>query len=145
MFPKPIPVSGRVGAPDFVYTATHSQFIHFVEDAGPQLPAPASLIVFSMHRAWRFWDPALNAGGKWGWGGAGQHAKCKAIVSQAASTPMDSPKGVSLLGIQCAHIASSAFGEFSQSALIMNWRCTVERCLHSVLIRLRSHDKGSLV
>ena len=78
-------------------------------------------------------------------GGAGQNAKCKAIVSRAAATPVDSPNGVWVLGIQGAHIASSAFGEFLQSALIMNWRCTVERCLDSVLILLRSRGKGSLV
>ena len=77
--------------------------------------------------------------------GAGQNAKCNASVSRAASTPMDSPNGVWVLGIQGAHIASSAFGEFLQSALVLNWSCPVERCVDSLLFSERCYEKGSMV
>ena len=86
--------------------------------------------------------PPMSAGNG---GGAGQNAKCKAIVSRAAATPVDSPNGVWVLGIQGAHIASSAFGEFLQSALVLNWSCPVERCVDSLLFSERCYEKGSMV
>ena len=44
-----------------------------------------------------------------------------------------------------ACIAVSAFGELLQSVLILNWRCTVERCLDRFLFTGRWHEKRSLV
>ena len=44
-----------------------------------------------------------------------------------------------------ARIAFSVFGELLRSALILNWRCTVEHCLDGFLFSGRWQEKGSLV
>ena len=57
----------------------------------------------------------------------------------------EDPIGVWVWEIWGACMAVSAFGELLESVLILNWRCTVERCLDRFLFTGRWHEKRSLV